>query len=93
MAITKETEIAKIEVVGTYKAVQVATDTVIKEDSVEISRSRHRHVIHPGTLDASNNLVATDISGEDAEVQAVANAVWTDDVKTAWKNKLIADKG
>ena len=93
MAITKETEIAKIEVVGTYKAVQVATDTVIKEDSVEISRSRHRHVIHPGTLDASNNLVATDISGEDAELQAVANAVWTDDVKTAWKNKLIADKG
>jgi len=92
MAITKETQIEKIEVVGTYKAVQVATDTVIKEDSVEISRSRHRHVIHPGTLDASDNLVATNISGEDAEVQAVANAVWTDDVKTAWKNKLIADK-
>ena len=93
MAITKETEIAKTEVVGIYKAVQIATDTVIKEDSVEISRSRHRHVLHPGTLDASDNLVATDISGEDAEVQAVANAVWTDAVKTAWKNKLIADKG
>ena len=93
MAITKETEIAKTEVVGIYKAVQVATDTVIKEDSVEISRSRHRHVLHLGTLDASDNLVATDISGEDAEVQAVANAVWTDAIKTAWKNKLIADKG
>ena len=74
MAITKETEIAKIEVVGEYKAVQVATDTVIKEDGKEISRSIHRHVIHPDS----------DISGEDAEVQAVANAVWTDDVKTAW---------
>ena len=92
MAITKETQIEKIEVVGIYKSVQVATDTVIKEDSVEISRSRHRHVLHPGTLDASDNLVATDISGEDAEVQAVANAVWTDAVKTSWKNKLIADK-
>ena len=92
MAITKETQIAKIEVVGEYKAIQIATDTVIKEDSVEISRSRHRHVLHPGTLDASDNLVATDISGEDAEVQAVANAVWTDAVKTAWKNKLIAEK-
>jgi hypothetical protein len=92
MAITKETQISKIEVVGEYKAIQIATDTVIKEDSVEISRSRHRHVLHPGTLDASDNLVATDISGEDAEVQAVANAVWTDAVKTAWKNKLIADK-
>jgi hypothetical protein len=75
MAITKETEITKIEVVGEYKAIQVATDTVIKEDGTEISRSRHRHVIHPDQ----------DISGEDAEVQAVANAVWTDSVKAAWK--------
>ena len=76
MAITKETEIAKIEVVGEYKAVQVATDTVIKEDDTEISRSRHRHVLHPDM----------DISAEDAEVQAVANAVWTDAVKAAWKD-------
>ena len=75
MAITKTIEIAKIEVVGEYKAVQVATDTVIKEDDTEISRSRHRHVLHPDM----------DISGEDAEVQAVANAVWTDSVKAAWK--------
>ena len=75
MAITKETEIAKIEVVGQYKAIQVRTDTVIKEDDKEISRSAHRHTIHPDM----------DISGEDAEVQAVANAVWTDSVKAAWK--------
>ena len=76
MAITKETEIMKIEVVGEYKAVQVATDTVIKEDDKEISRSRHRHVVHPDD----------DISSENSEVQAVANAVWTDDVKAAWKD-------
>ena len=75
MAITKETIIGQIEVVGKYKAIQVATDTVIKEDDTEISRSRHRHVVHPDM----------DISGEDAEVQAVANAVWTDSVKAAWK--------
>ena len=93
MAITKQIEIAKIEIVGIYKDVQIATDTVIKEDSVEISRSRHRHALQCGSLDASDNFVATDISGEDAEVQAVANAVWTDAVKTAWKNKLIANKG
>jgi len=74
MAITKETSIAKIEVVGEYKAVQIATDTVIKEDGVELSRSRHRKVVHPGD----------DISSEDAEVQAVCNAVWTDDVKASW---------
>ena len=74
MAITKENKIEKIEVVGEYKAVQVATDTIIKEDGAEISRSRHRHVLHSDM----------DISGEDAEVQAVANAVWTDSVKAAW---------
>ena len=74
MPITKIKEIAKIEVVGEYKAVQVRTDTVIKEDGIEISRSAHRHVVHPDM----------DISGENAEVQAVANAVWTDAVKSAW---------
>jgi len=93
MAITKEIEIAKIEVVGEYKAVQVASDTVIKEDGVEISRSRHRHLLQCGTLNESDALVDKDISGENATVQAVANAVWTDAVKTAWKDKLIADKG
>jgi hypothetical protein len=92
MAITKTIEIAKIEVVGEYKAVQVATDTVIKEDGTEISRSRHRHVLQCGTLNDSDALVDKDISGEETEVQAVANAVWTSAVKTAWKNKLIADK-
>ena len=74
MAITKETQITKIEVVGEYKAVQIATDTVIKEDGVELSRSRHRHVVHPDQ----------DISSEDAEVQAVCNAVWTQAVRDAW---------
>tara|TARA_R100001460_G_scaffold98413_1_gene141236 strand:+ start:631 stop:882 length:252 start_codon:yes stop_codon:yes gene_type:complete len=74
MAITKQTVIAKIEVVGEYKAIQVATDTVIKEDGTEISRSRHRHVLHPHET----------ITSEDAEVQAVCNAVWTDSVKSSW---------
>ena len=81
MAITKTTEIAKIEVVGEYKAVQVATDTIIKEDGTEISRSRHRNTFHPDM----------DISSEDAEVQAVANAVWTDAVKAAWNEKLASE--
>ena len=83
MAITKTTEIAKIEVVGEYKAVQVRTDTVIKEDDKEISRSAHRHVLHPDT----------DISSEDAEVQAVANAVWTDSVKAAWNTYKDSNPG
>lgn len=83
MAITKETIIAKIEVVGEYKAVQIATDTVIKEDGVELSRSRHRKVVHPNQ----------DITGEDAEVQAVCNAVWTQAVKDAWTAFLAEQQG
>ena len=104
MAITKEAEIKKIEVVGDYKTVQVATDTVIKEDEIEISRSRHRHVLVPYKskyktkevdgveqvdLDASGKKqwthTDTDISAEATEVQAIANAVWTDTVKANYK--------
>ena len=94
MAITKEVKNDKIEIVTDYKNIQVRVQTTIKEDDVVISQSyTNRYVLDPGSLDASNNLVDTDISGEDATVQAVANAVWTDAVKTAWKDKLIADKG
>jgi hypothetical protein len=92
MAITKSTEAGKIEVVGLYNSVQVRSDIIVKDGITEISRSYHRHVLDPGTLDGSDNLVARDISGEDATVQAVCNAVWTDAIKLAWKNKLIADK-
>ena len=92
MAITKETLIGKIEVVGKYKCVQVRTDIVIMEDGEELSRKYNRHSLNAGTLDSSDNLVDNDISGEAAEVQGICNAVWTDAVKLAWKNKLIADK-
>ena len=75
MAITKETQIGKIEVVGKYKSVQVRTDTVVMEDNEELSRKYHRHTLAPDA----------DISNEHSEVQAVCNAVWTQDVKDAWK--------
>tara|TARA_Y100000356_G_scaffold99249_1_gene84626 strand:+ start:771 stop:1058 length:288 start_codon:yes stop_codon:yes gene_type:complete len=92
MALTESTEYDKIEVVGTYKAVQVRKATVIKKDDVEITRAFERYVLHPGLLDASDNLVDTDISSEPTIVQSICNAVWTADVKAAWKAKLIADK-
>ena len=92
MALAESIEYDKIEVVGLYKAVQVRKATVIKKDGTELTRSFERYVLHPGTLDASDNLVDTDISGEPAEIQAICNAVWTTDVKAAWKAKLIADK-
>lgn len=92
MALTKTTEEDKIEVVGEYKAVQIRTATIVKEDGKELSRSFHRRVLHPGTLDSSDNLVDTDVSAESAEVKGITSSVWTSTVKDAWKAKLIADK-
>ena len=92
MALTESIEYDKIEIVGLYKAVQVRKATVIKKDGTEISRSFHRYVLQCGSLDASDNLVDTDISAEPTEVSAICTAAWTTDVKAAWKTKLIADK-
>ena len=91
MAITKTNENDKIEVVNKWN-VQVRNATVIKEDGVELTRSFHRKVLVPGTLDASDNLVDTDISGEDADVQAICNAAWTAQVKTDYTAFLVANK-
>lgn len=88
MAIAKTTEIAKIEVVQKW-VIQVANDIVITEDDVEISRSRHRTSIVPfsSLVDADDKWTHTDtdISSEASEVQAVANAAWTDTVKANYK--------
>ena len=92
MALTESIEYDKIEVVGQYKAVQVRKATVIKKDGTEMARSFERYVLQAGTLDASDNLVDTDLSAQPAEVSAICNAAWTDDVKAAWKARLIADK-
>jgi len=74
MAIEKTIEQDKFEIVGQYKAVQVREATVITEDDAELSRAFRRYVLHPDS----------DISGETAEIQAICNAVWTDEVKAAW---------
>ena len=99
MALTESIENDKIEVVGQYKTVQVRKATVIKRDGTEVTRSFERFVLHPGTLDGSDNLVdnpldkepdgTTDIADE---VKVICNAVWTTSVKNAWRAKLIADK-
>ena len=90
-SLTESQENDKIEVVRKWN-VQVRTATVIKEDDKELTRSFHRKVLTPGTLDASDNLVATDISGEDADVQAICNAAWTSQVKTDYTAFLVANK-
>ena len=91
MALTKTTENDKIEVVNKWN-VQVRTATIIKEDGKELTRSFHRKVLQPGTLDASDNLVDTDLSSEDADVKAIAEAAWTTQVKADFKAFQIANK-
>ena len=91
MALTETSENDKIEVVNKWN-VQVRNATIIKKDGVELTRTFHRKVLVPGTLDASDNLVDTDISGEDADVQAICNAAWTTQVKADYKAFLIANK-
>ena len=99
MALSESIEYDKIEVVGTYKAVQVRKATIIKKDGNELTRSFERFVLHPGTLDASDNLVDNPLSKEPDgttdipdEVKAICTAAWTPTIKVAWKTKLISEK-
>ena len=97
--ITKAIEYDKIEVVNAWN-IQVRKATKIMEEQsdgskVELSRAFHRHVLVPFSSSKSGDTwthTATDISGEDSEVQSVCNTVWTTAVKNSWKAKLIADK-
>ena len=84
--ITKETVVDKIEVLEMGQ-VQVRTATVIKEDDIELNRSFHRHVLAPRTK-SGDTWEDTDISNEDAKVQAIANATWTNDVKSAYETLI-----
>ena len=82
MALTERTAEDKIEIVGDFKHIQVRTATVIERDGVEISRSFSRHVVAPDA----------DVSGESAEVQAIAAAVHTDEVKAAYAAHIAAQE-
>ena len=77
MALAESIEYDKIEVIGQYKAVQVRKATVIKKDGVELTRTFDRYVLHPD-VDLSSR-------SEPNEVVAICNAVWTQEVKDAWK--------
>ena len=88
MALTKETIVDKIEVLEMGQ-VQVRTATRVLEDGAVLSSSFHRHVVVPSTK-AGDTWADTDISGEDARVQAIANATWTSEVKTAYQEMIDA---
>ena len=86
MALTKTIEIGQMEVVGRFKAIQVRTDTIIKEDGKVISKNLHRHVIYP-------NISAEDLAKEHADVQKVANSgIWTQAVKDSYTAHLASLK-
>jgi hypothetical protein len=74
MALTEITKVDSIELVDTNH-IQVRTATIIERDGTEISRSNHRHVVAPGD----------DVTSEDPKVQAIANAVWTEEVIAAYQ--------
>lgn len=83
MALTEEFEY-DCEVRGPYKNVQVRKARIIKDGSEEISRTYERHVLHCRTK-SNGTWGDTDLSGEDATIQAICNAVWTSDIKTAYE--------
>jgi len=90
MALTKETIVDKIEVLEMGE-IQVRTATRVLEDGVQLSQSFHRKVLQPSTK-ASGSWADTDVSGEDARVQAIANATWTAEVKTAYQEMMDAQE-
>ena len=77
MALTETIEYDKIEIIGQYKAVQVRKATVIKKNGTELTRTFERYVLHPDS----------DMTGQPNEVAAICNAVWTPEIKEAWKNR------
>ena len=89
MALSKVTVVDKIEVLEKGQ-VQVRTATRVLEDGVELSSSFHRHVVVPSTK-TGDTWADTDISGEDARVQAIATATWTSAVKTAYQEMMDAN--
>lgn len=88
MALSKVTVVDKIEVLEKGQ-VQVRTATRVMEDGVELSSSFHRHVVVP-SVKTDDTWADTDISGEDARVQAIATATWTSAVKTAYQEMVDA---
>ena len=90
MALTKEIIVDKIEVLEKGQ-VQVRTATRIKEDGVALSSAFSRHVVVP-SVKTGDTWGDTDISGEDARVQAIATATWTAEVKTAYQDMIDAQE-
>ena len=93
MALTKAQAVDQITVKSPYNHIHIRTATVFQEDGVNLAMRYSKELKKCGTLDADDKLVDTDMSAYSAEIQGVAAAVWTDAIKTKWKEHLIATNG
>jgi len=100
MALSKVTVVDKVEVLEKGQ-VQVRTATRVLEDGKQLSQAYSRHMVMPstksgevinkdGVITTAGTWADTDISGEDARVQAIATATWTSSVKTAYQEMVDA---
>jgi hypothetical protein len=81
MALIEKQIVDKVELVESNH-IQVRTATIIEKDGTKIARTLHRHVVAPGD----------DISNEDPKVQAIANAIWTEEVIAAYQALISQNK-
>ncbi len=92
MALSKASSIDKITIRSPYNCIELRTATIVMEDDEVIAMNYKSEKIWPGSIDENDNHVDLDISGYSAEIQGVCNAVWTEDVKTKYKEYLISKK-
>lgn len=78
MALVEKQLVDLVELVQSNH-IQVRTANIIERDGVEVTRTFHRHILAPGD----------DVTNEDPKVQAIANAVWTEEVISAYQASLV----
>jgi len=81
MAFTERCE-HKIEIIPPYNILQCRRADIVEKDGVEVGRQYHRHVKHPGD----------DMTDECAEMQAVATALWTQEVIDAYQASIASSE-
>lgn len=77
MAFTERQEY-KLEIIPPHNIIQCRQANIVEKDGVEVGRTYHRHVRVPGD----------DVSGDCAELQAVASSLWTPEVIAAYQASL-----
>jgi len=81
MAFTERHE-HKLEILPPFNIIQCRRADIVEKDGVEVGRTYHRHVRCPGE----------DVSSDCAELQAVAAALWSDEVVAAYQAHIEANQ-